>query len=172
MRHLILIMATAIFITSCGQNDTKQKELELKERELALKEKELALKTSDTSNTKLKIVDTVKMATTVEEKPTLPFIGSSNYCIQKNESGATGNAIVTITTDGKLTLIGSVDDHGLNGNRELNFKSQIKQSRARKMFSKTGYEEVVVVSKQKIKWKLTNGPDDDEPEEWTFVLCQ
>ena len=36
---------------SCGQNDTKQKELELKERELALKEKEFALKQKDSALT-------------------------------------------------------------------------------------------------------------------------
>ena len=53
-------MAAAIFITSCGQSDTKQKELELEERELALKEKELALKEKDPTNTKTQIVDTVK----------------------------------------------------------------------------------------------------------------
>lgn len=41
MRLLIFILA--ITISSCGQNDSKQKELDLKERELALKEKELNL---------------------------------------------------------------------------------------------------------------------------------
>lgn len=34
----------ALLAMSCGQNDTKKKELELKEKELALKEKELELK--------------------------------------------------------------------------------------------------------------------------------
>jgi hypothetical protein len=51
MRHIIFILTISFFIMSCGQNDTKQKELELKERELALKEKELALK-QDTANSK------------------------------------------------------------------------------------------------------------------------
>ena len=43
MRHIILLFAIMTLL-SCGQNDTKQKELELKERELALKEKELQQK--------------------------------------------------------------------------------------------------------------------------------
>lgn len=50
MRPYILIFCITILILSCGQNETKQKELELKERELALKEKELALKQNDTTN--------------------------------------------------------------------------------------------------------------------------
>ena len=172
MKQLIFLFTISLFTMSCGQTDTKQKELELKERELVLKEKEFAIKNPDTSISKTKIIDTIKKVNKVEEKLKLPFTGSYNYCIQKNESGATGNAKVTISDDGKLTLIGSVDDHGMNGNRELNFKCHLNQSRARKMFSKSGYEEVVVVNKQKLKWKLTNGPDDDEPEEWIFVLCE
>ena len=51
---------------SCGQNDTKQKELELKERELALKEKELTLK-QDSANAKKTtqaITDTIQKNTT------------------------------------------------------------------------------------------------------------
>ena len=49
MRHFILLISVAALF-SCGQNDTKQKELELKERELALKEKEFASKQNDTSH--------------------------------------------------------------------------------------------------------------------------
>ena len=56
MKQLLITLTLSIFILSCGQNDTKQKELELRERELALKEKELALKQQDTI---------VKQATTV-----------------------------------------------------------------------------------------------------------
>ena len=48
MKNVITIFGAIIFasfiLASCGQNDNKQKELELKERELALKEKEFALK--------------------------------------------------------------------------------------------------------------------------------
>jgi len=50
MRQTILILTTAIFLLSCNQNDTKQKELELKEREPVLKEKEFALKEKDSAN--------------------------------------------------------------------------------------------------------------------------
>lgn len=46
---IILLFAIATLL-SCGQDDTKQKELELKERELALKEKELNLKQKETVN--------------------------------------------------------------------------------------------------------------------------
>ncbi|MBL0202357.1 MAG: hypothetical protein IPP81_20030 [Chitinophagaceae bacterium] len=49
MRHIIFLLTISLFIVSCGQNETKQKELELKERELALKEKEFAKKEKDTS---------------------------------------------------------------------------------------------------------------------------
>jgi hypothetical protein len=50
MRYLIfLVVLTTMF--SCGQNDTKQKELELKDRELALKEKELNLSEKDSAKT-------------------------------------------------------------------------------------------------------------------------
>jgi ribosomal protein S12 len=64
MRHIILFFAIATLL-SCGQNDTKQKELELKERELALKEKELQLKENPNSK------DTAKaVATTTPETPT------------------------------------------------------------------------------------------------------
>jgi hypothetical protein len=47
MRQTILILTLCIFILSCGQNESKQKELELREREIAIKEKELALKQKD-----------------------------------------------------------------------------------------------------------------------------
>lgn len=48
MRHIIFLFIISLFTISCGQNDTKEKELELKEREIALKEKEFALKGKDT----------------------------------------------------------------------------------------------------------------------------
>lgn len=57
MRHFILLVTVATLF-SCGQDDTKLKELELKERELALKEKEFQLK--ENGNTK----DTTKTNTT------------------------------------------------------------------------------------------------------------
>ncbi|MBL0202166.1 MAG: hypothetical protein IPP81_19020 [Chitinophagaceae bacterium] len=50
MRHLIFLLTFSLFLISCGQTDTKQKELELKEKELALKERELVLNVKDTNN--------------------------------------------------------------------------------------------------------------------------
>ena len=58
MRHFIFLIAITTLL-SCGQNDTKQKELELKEKELALKEKELNLREKDTVKTNT-TVDTAK----------------------------------------------------------------------------------------------------------------
>jgi hypothetical protein len=57
----------SIMFLSCGQNDTKQKELELKERELALKEKEFALKQNDSSTNKTPVTTTT-LAPTAETK--------------------------------------------------------------------------------------------------------
>lgn len=58
-------MASAILILSCGQNDTKQKELELKEKELALKEK-------DSTSSKITATDTVKKNNVQETKKSSP----------------------------------------------------------------------------------------------------
>lgn len=44
MTILGAIIIASLFLVSCGQNSSKQKELELREREVALKEKELVLK--------------------------------------------------------------------------------------------------------------------------------
>ena len=44
MRHIFLSLAFSLFLFSCGQNDTRQKESELKEKELDIKQKELDLK--------------------------------------------------------------------------------------------------------------------------------
>ena len=65
MRHIILGLAVSLVLLSCGQNDTKQKELELKERELALKEKELQLK----ENTNLKDTAKINATTTTTTAP-------------------------------------------------------------------------------------------------------
>ena len=50
MRHIIFIFTASFFLISCGQNETKQKELELKEKELALKERELLLKEKENTH--------------------------------------------------------------------------------------------------------------------------
>lgn len=55
MKNTLTILGAMIIVSfmmlSCGQNNIKQKELELKDRELALKEKELALKEKGISGT-------------------------------------------------------------------------------------------------------------------------
>lgn len=54
MRNILSVLSVTIIVTllivSCGQSNTKQKELELKEKELALKEKELALQEKGMAN--------------------------------------------------------------------------------------------------------------------------
>lgn len=54
MKNFITILGTIIIasfiMASCGQNSTKQKELELKEKEIKLREKELALDSAKAAN--------------------------------------------------------------------------------------------------------------------------
>ncbi len=68
MKYLLVIFTFAFL--SCGQNETKQKELELKERELALKEKEFALKQSDSPTNKTTVTTLVVPPTTEPKKDT------------------------------------------------------------------------------------------------------
>jgi len=49
MRKSILIITLSILFFSCGQDENKQKELELKEKELALKQRELDLKEKESN---------------------------------------------------------------------------------------------------------------------------
>jgi hypothetical protein len=49
---MIFLLIASLVFTSCGQNETKQKELELKEKELPLKEQELNLKEKDKNSLK------------------------------------------------------------------------------------------------------------------------
>lgn len=44
MRLIIFLLTFSLFLSSCTQNDTKQKELDLREKELALKQKEFELR--------------------------------------------------------------------------------------------------------------------------------
>lgn len=112
---------------SCGQNDTKQKELELKERELALKEKELELKYNDSITTKMPSVDTSKQSTKTENTQTLqlPFIGEKYF----NFGGGSGTgSSITINKDG-LVIIKGVPDPGaerMGAKGEIEFKGPFK----------------------------------------------
>ncbi|MBL0202349.1 MAG: hypothetical protein IPP81_19990 [Chitinophagaceae bacterium] len=96
-------MTISLFIMSCGQNKTKQKELELKEKELALLEKELSLKYKDTVTLQNNPVDTVTLTPNMilEDKIELPFIGTKYF----NFMGGSGTGqSITITKDGTVIL--------------------------------------------------------------------
>lgn len=71
MRHIIFLLTFSLFLISCGQNDTKQKELELKEKELALKQRELDLKekqiSGDTSAKNVAPANTATITATAEQ---------------------------------------------------------------------------------------------------------
>ncbi|MBL0202165.1 MAG: hypothetical protein IPP81_19015 [Chitinophagaceae bacterium] len=67
MRHIIFLLTISLFLMSCGQNKTKQKELELKERELALKEKEMQIKEKEN------LKDTSIAATTNTATQSIPL---------------------------------------------------------------------------------------------------
>lgn len=66
-----LIPLFVLLLMSCGQNDTKQKELDLKEKELVLKEKEFALKEKDATNLKSSVQETAQK-NAVQETIKLP----------------------------------------------------------------------------------------------------
>jgi len=71
----------SVLIASCGQSDTKQKELELKERELALKEKELAMKEKDTTSNYAMTSNTTSNTPTINNdipKPKVPIVKAAN----------------------------------------------------------------------------------------------
>ena len=126
MRHIILLVAIAVLF-SCGQNESKQKELELKEREIELKEKELALKYNDTTSAKMPLVDTSKQVTKTEitQKLDLPFIGEKYF----NFGGGSGTgSSITINKDG-LVIIKGVPDPGaerMGAKGDIEFKGQFK----------------------------------------------
>lgn len=126
MRHIIFILTISLFLLSCNQNHTKQKELELKERELELKEKELSLKYSDSTHSKPSR-DTTKQIANLEikQKLDLPFIGKRIY----NMDGGSGTAsIITITEDGLVIIKGvpSPGAAGLGAKGEIEFKGPYK----------------------------------------------
>lgn len=69
MYYFILISTIITLLLSCGQSDTKQKELELRERELKLKEKQLSIDSIQNVNQK---------TTTIANKPTLDNHAAKN----------------------------------------------------------------------------------------------
>jgi len=79
-----LILTISLFIFSCGQNDRKQKELDIKDKELALKQKELDLKEKEIL---LKERDTIKHAS----------LNTSKSDFQKTKTTAPGTKIMKMT---------------------------------------------------------------------------
>lgn len=93
----MLLLTISFFVFSCGQNDTKQKELELKERELALKEKELELKQKNNSSGKVSLTPTTA---TTKSNP-------NNAATSSNSNPPTEIAIIKeiTTTKGKYPIV-------------------------------------------------------------------
>ncbi len=80
MRHIIFLLTISLFVMSCGQNDTKQKELELKEKELALKQKELELKEKEVKT------DTNSVIAQPSNKANSNTITSGIYTVKPDKS--------------------------------------------------------------------------------------
>ena len=110
MRHIILLVVVTTLL-SCGQNDTKQKELELKEKDLALKEKDLALKekeTVDQKDTITKPETTKNTVIAIKKHPQIPKDGIYTYTLQNTEPGGTVNGLeimVHITGDSIIAIV-------------------------------------------------------------------
>ena len=80
MRHIIFILSISLFVISCGQSDTKQKELELKEKELALKQQELELKEKELKT------DSGSSSTPKTNKENSNTISSGTYSVKSDKS--------------------------------------------------------------------------------------
>jgi len=120
MRHIILILATPMFLFSCAQNDTKQKELDLKEREIALKEKEFELRQKDSINIKTQVTDTTKIVTSKEEKVKDPN--------SQDEILADGSAVTEFTKEMLLsesTLLDMKNGGGTYHNDKVGIIKQV-----------------------------------------------
>jgi hypothetical protein len=119
MRYNIVLIFFATLLFSCGQTDTKQKELELKEKELNLKERELSLKEKSSQT------DTSKE----QAKPPVsnPIKDTSNKAISKTNFSLTKfagswlgeeNDAILIKVNGN-SIVGYSD---YDNNKEINFK--------------------------------------------------
>jgi len=114
MRHIILLVAVATLF-SCGQNDTKQKELELKEKELALKEKELNLREKDSAKATTPAVDTAKKNNIPQVKPTSPDSKTLTMVFKRYEEGDNMYLIFTDTESGKEYSFENPDENKFSG---------------------------------------------------------
>ena len=143
MRLLILISSIAIL--SCGQGDTKQKDLELKEKELALNEKELQLKEKELGNstdtTQSNKSGTQTTSSTIQENQSIPtpkvqLTRASNVtpkCDDRNSPtgnhslidlycGALGQKPIEIYITGVDVSSKSVFGYSMVGNSRTNFE--------------------------------------------------
>ena len=111
MRHIIFLLTFSFFLISCGQNDTKQKELELKEKELALKQKELDLKekqiSGDTSAKKVTPTNTATVEQIVLDiRSEFKRINSLRLTTKKYKFVCDTDGTITYYTDnGKVVKI-------------------------------------------------------------------
>lgn len=124
MRQIIFILTVSLFMISCGQNDTKQKELELKEREIAIKEKELALASNDSIKSSL-IKPSIQTPIKIN-KLELPFTGEKHFGFD-----ASSVYTLSISKDGIVTIRREVSSSyqealGATDNDLIEFKGPFK----------------------------------------------
>jgi hypothetical protein len=120
MRQLFLFFILSVFILSCGQNDSKQKETEIKESDTSLKKEEPVVKVNDTV---VSSKDTTRTATGENEL----LIGS----VSKTTQGAPAFNSSTLylhskkERDGSFVFLAKASEWGIisiNGKIEkLNF---------------------------------------------------
>lgn len=155
MQHLIKICTLTFLVVSCGQNNNKQKELELKERELAIKEKELEQKQSQ------KTSDTPTSTIHQESKTTdLPFIGTKTFCIKKDVDESTGSLSVTIKGDGAISYKGNLKNNGMcEDGCDLEYTGKLKGFKAN-----SGDGKILFSNSNTFHWE---GEEDD----FTASVC-
>lgn len=95
MTFLGATLLAFFILVSCGQNNNKQKEIELKEKELALKERELALKEKDAT-------------IAIQKEKELPNQGVTNTATQSNKNNGTPTNEVEKKCDSKYQITGKL----------------------------------------------------------------
>jgi hypothetical protein len=109
------IIIALILLISCGQNDDKQKELELKERELALKEKELAFKEKESNNLKSDYQEITKNETAQEVKKLSPDTKTMTMTFEEYSEGDYPHLIFKDNSSGTEYDFRHISDNNLNG---------------------------------------------------------
>lgn len=116
MRQFFKICTLVLLFASCGQNDTKQKELELKERELAIREKELQLKGKDTAIAK---TDSTKSSQVQVVKQTEPNTKIMTMTFEEYSEGDYPHFIFKETSTGKTYDFRHISDNQLGNVKVL-----------------------------------------------------